>query len=82
MLTRQHAGYNIINNADLEANLHRMHNIIHAERPMTSKKVRLCKTDTEKFRLYAEIRNRLLDQYTQVELLIALSERIILANYL
>jgi len=61
VLTRQHTGHNITNNADLEANLHRMHNIIHAKRPMTSKNVRLCKTDTEKSRLYAEIRNRLLD---------------------
>lgn len=36
--TRQHTGHNIINNADLEANLHRIHNTIHAERPMTTKR--------------------------------------------
>ena len=39
------------------------------------KDVRLCETDEEKFQLCAQMRSRLLDQYTQVELLIALFER-------
>ena len=42
------------------------------------KNVHLCKTDAEKFQLCAEMRSELLDQYTQVELLIALFERIML----
>ena len=42
--------------------------------------VRRCETDEEKFRLCAEARGRLLEQYTQVELLIALFERVMLAE--
>lgn len=42
--------------------------------------VRRCETDEEKFRLCAEARGRLLEQDTQVELLIALFERIMLAE--
>jgi hypothetical protein len=38
------------------------------------KDVRLCETEEEKFQLCAQMRSRLLDQYTQVELLIALFE--------
>ncbi|KAM0322093.1 hypothetical protein ACHAQA_009722 [Verticillium albo-atrum] len=42
--------------------------------------VRLCATDAEKFRLCEEMRSRLLDKYTQVELLIALFERVMHAE--
>lgn len=42
--------------------------------------VRRCETDEEKFRLYAEARGQLLEQYTQVELLITLFERVMLAE--
>lgn len=42
--------------------------------------VRRCETDEEKFRLYAEARGRLLEQHTRVELLIALFERVMLAE--
>ena len=43
--------------------------------------VRRCETDEEKFRLCAEARGRLLEQHTQVEWLITLFERIMLAEY-
>ena len=42
--------------------------------------VRHCETEEEKLRLCAEARSRLLEQYTQVELLIALFERVMLAE--
>ncbi|KAK3356290.1 hypothetical protein B0T25DRAFT_536432 [Lasiosphaeria hispida] len=42
--------------------------------------VRRCGTNEEKFHLCAEARGRLLEQYTQVELLIALFERAMLAE--
>ncbi|KAK3900121.1 hypothetical protein C8A05DRAFT_17545 [Staphylotrichum tortipilum] len=42
--------------------------------------VRRCETDEEKFRLCAEARGRLLVQHTRVELLIALFERVMLAE--
>ncbi|KAM0271863.1 hypothetical protein ACHAQH_008963 [Verticillium albo-atrum] len=42
--------------------------------------VRLCETDAEKFRLCEEMRSQLLDKYTEVGLLIALFERVMLAE--
>ncbi|KAM4067335.1 hypothetical protein HRG_001305 [Hirsutella rhossiliensis] len=44
------------------------------------KDVRLCESDAGKFRLCSQMRNWLLVQHTQVELLIALFERVMLAE--
>lgn len=42
--------------------------------------VRLCKTDAEKFRLCAKVRSQLLSQHTEVVMLIALFDRVMLAE--
>ncbi len=42
------------------------------------KEIRLCDSDVDKFQLCAQMRSRLLDQHTQVELLIAFVERTML----
>lgn len=47
---------------------------------MFRRDVRLCKTDEEKFRLCEEVRSQLLSRHTEVVLLIALFDRVMLAE--